>query len=65
MIRRSLLAASAVLMALGLGTVSIDLAASAGAATAPPAQAVASGRPWFCVAVTEINFGYCQYNPLG
>jgi hypothetical protein len=63
-IRRCLLAASAALMTLGLGSLSIDLAAPAGASTPPPARLTANG-PWFCVAVAEINFGYCQYNPLG
>ncbi|HEY3701636.1 MAG TPA: hypothetical protein VGL32_05205 [Acidimicrobiales bacterium] len=65
MIRRSLLVAPIVLMAMGLGSVSIDLAAPAGASTPPPVRVAASGSPWFCLAVTEINFGYCQYNPLG
>lgn len=64
MIRRSLLAASAALMALGVGSLSLDLAAPAGASTPPPARVAASGSPWLCVAVAEINFGYCQYNPL-
>jgi hypothetical protein len=64
-IRRTLLVAPIVLMALGLGSVSIDLAAPAGASTPPPVRVGASGSPWFCLAVTQINFGYCQYNPLG
>jgi hypothetical protein len=63
-IRRCLLASSAILMTLGLGSLFLDLAAPAGAST-PPAQVNASGSPWFCVAVAEINFGYCQYSPLG
>ena len=65
MIRRALRVAPIVLMALGLGSVSIDLAARAGASTPPPVRVGASGSPWFCLAVTQINFGYCQYNPLG
>jgi hypothetical protein len=63
-IRRCLLASSAILMTLGLGSLSLDLAEPAGASP-PQAQVNASGSPWFCVAVAEINFGYCQYNPLG
>jgi hypothetical protein len=51
-------------MTLGLGSLSLDLAAPAGAST-PPARMNANGGPWFCVAIAEINFGYCQYNPLG
>ncbi len=65
MIRRTLLVAPVVLMALGLGSASIDLAAPAGASTPPPVKMSASGSPWFCLAIAEINFGYCQYNPLG
>jgi hypothetical protein len=52
-------------MGLGLGSVSIALAAPAGASTPPPIRVGATGSPWFCLAITEINFGYCQYNPLG
>lgn len=65
MIRRCLLAASAVLMTLGLGSLSLGTAAPAGASTPPPASVSTNGGPWFCVAIAEINFGYCQYNPLG
>ena len=65
MIRRSLVAASVVLMGLGAGSIAIDAAAPAGASTPPPARVNATGGPWFCVAIAEINFGYCQYNPLG
>jgi hypothetical protein len=64
-IRRILLVAPVVLMALGLGSASIDLAVPAGASTPPPVRVGASGSPWFCLAVAEINFGYCQFNPLG
>jgi hypothetical protein len=64
-IRRILLVAPIALMGLGLGSVSIDLAAPAGASTPPPVRMAASGSPWFCIAIAEINFGYCQYNPLG
>jgi hypothetical protein len=51
-------------MTLGLGSLSLDLAAPAGASTAP-ARVNDNGGAWFCVAIAEINFGYCQYNPLG
>jgi hypothetical protein len=48
-----------------MGSLTLDLAAPAGASTPPPARVAASNGPWFCLAVAEINFGYCQYNPLG
>ncbi len=64
MIRCCLLASSVILMTLGLGSLSLDLAAPAGASTAP-ARVNGNGGAWFCVAIAEINFGYCQYNPLG
>jgi hypothetical protein len=63
MIRRCLLAWSAILMTLGLGSLFLDLAAPAGAST-PPAEVHGSSSPWFCIAIAEINFGYCQYNPF-
>lgn len=65
MIRRTLLATPIVLVALGLGSASLGLAAPAGASTPPPVRVAATGSPWFCLAIAEINFGYCQYNPLG
>ena len=65
MIRCTLLVAPVILLALGLGSVSIELAAPAGASTPPPVRVGASGSPWFCLAIAEINFAYCQYNPLG
>jgi hypothetical protein len=64
-IRRTLLATPIVLVALGLGSASLGLAAPAGASTPPPVRVAATGSPWFCLAIAEINFGYCQYNPLG
>jgi hypothetical protein len=62
LIRRRLVA-SAVIIAT-LGSLSLSLAAPAGATPRQPTNLSASGSPWLCVAVAELNFGYCQYDPL-
>jgi hypothetical protein len=51
------------LLAAALLAASLALTAFAG--SAPPRHKAADGGYWWCVAIQEINFGYCQENPLG
>jgi hypothetical protein len=62
LIRRRLVATTVILAT--LGSLSVSLAAPAGATPRQLANLSANGRPWVCVAVDELNFGYCQYDPL-
>lgn len=48
-----------------LGLLSLGLAVPAEAAPARSVSINSSSSPWFCIAIAELNFGYCQYDPLG